>query len=667
MKTITTISVKKYFLTILVIFSCFSSFAQYAVDYLKAADNYFKNGDYYTAAINYEKYLNGVKGKGSESFSPYNAAGKPKQKKEEAVSREEVNYKAGESYQLLNNYVKAEPFFKEAVNNVAKLPLARYWYAKSLKSNSKFDDAETEFNKFLSEYTANDVYRDEATRELKNLQFRSAQLKKSDLRAYFINKMGINGGSGGTSAPAIVGNNFYFSSTRPENDGDAKSTYFNKIYQTELSGSGVNKLTLTQDKNEHLEATTFSPDGNKMYVTKWYSNNEKKSAAIFVCNKQNETWSDLEKVGGDINLDGYSSQQPSISADGTTLYYSSDKPGGSGGFDIWMTTLQNGKPGTSINLGTTINTSLDEYAPFYFTPGKSLVFSSNARVGMGGFDFYQSKGSGTEWAEPVNLGYPVNSVKDEIYIFGTGKKYLMDTFYFSSDRNSDCCLEMFSANKMRSKKRVKGIIINCLTGAPLPGVSVTVSQDEYNNVTLANNITDEQGKYEVLLDEYQPFRIKAEHDGFLAKEIEVTKISIKDTLIVSSRSCLEPPEKPFEAVDKPIVIDNIYFDYDSATLRPESFPVLDSVVGLMERYPTMAIEVSGHTDSKGGPEYNQKLSEARAKAFVDYVSSKGIESSRMTSKGFGASRPLAENKVKGKDNPEGRQKNRRTEIKVLHY
>ena len=669
MKKFTSIILKKYILTGALSICCCCAFSQFAVNYLKAADNYFKKGDYYSAAVNYEKYLNGAKGSNAESYNPYNAAGKPKQQQTKAISKEEVSYKAGTSYQLLNNYVKAEPFFKDAaaVSN-AQLPLARYWYAKSLKSNSKFEDAESEFNKFLQEYTMEDNFRTDATKELNNLEFRNGQMKKADLRAYSINKMGVNGGTGATSAPAIAGNTFYFSSTRPDNDAvDSKSTYINKIYQGTTWGVDATKLTLSQDKGENLEATTFSPDGNRMYVTKWALKEAKKIAAIYTSTKQGDKWSDLTKVSGDINNDGYSSQQPTLSTDGSTIYYSSDKPGGLGGFDIWTAAVQNDKIGNSNNLGTAVNTPFDEYAPYYFSPGKSLVFSSNGRIGMGGFDFYQSKGSGTDWSEPVNLGYPVNSVKDEIYIAATGRKYLLDTFFFSSDRNSECCLEMFAANKLRSKKRVRGIIINCLTGAPLPGVKVTVSQDEYNNVTLNNNTTDDKGRYEVLLDEYQPFRIKAEHDGFLTKEIEVTKISIKDTLIVSSRSCLEPPEKPFEAVDKPVVIDNIYFDYDSATLRPESFPVLDSVVGLMERYPTMSIEVSGHTDSKGGVEYNQKLSEARAKAFVDYVAGKGIETSRMTSKGFGATRPLADNKVKGKDNPEGRQKNRRTEIKVLHY
>lgn len=662
------ISLKKYFLAAFLVISTLYSHAQFAYNYLKAADSYFNKGDYYSAAQYYEKYLNGAKGSSSESYNPYNAAGKPKDKQIKGITKEEVSYKAGESYQLLNNYVKAESFFKDATAaNSSKLPLARYWYAKSLKSNSKFDEAETEFGTFLKDYTTDDNFKADANRELSNLQFRSSQLKKTDLKAYLINKMAVNVSPGATSAPSINGGSLFFSSTRlDEGVTDTKAAYFNKIYEGSISGSGATKIKISQENDEHFEGTTFSPDGNKMYVTKWKIKDNKKSAFIYTSTKENDGWSALVKLDGDINIDGYSSQQPSLSSDGKVLYYSSNKPGGIGGYDLWASPVSNGKVGTSENLGSKVNSPFDEYAPYYYSPGKALIFSSNGRVGMGGFDFYQTKGSGSEWAEPVNLGYPVNSVKDDIYLVSTGRKYLMDTFFFSSDRNSDCCLELFAANKIRTKKRVTGVIINCLTGKPLPDVKVTVTQDEYNNVTISNNTTDEQGRYVVLLDEYQPFKLKAERDGFLAKEIVVTKISKIDTLI-STKSCLEPPEKPFVAENKPVIIDNIYFDFDSATLKAESFPVLDSVVGLMERYPTMAIEVSGYTDSKGGPAYNQKLSEARAKAFVDYVSGKGIEASRMTSRGYGSSRPLAPNTINGKDNPAGREKNRRTEIKVVHY
>lgn len=265
------------------------------------------------------------------------------------------------------------------------------------------------------------------------------------------------------------------------------------------------------------------------------------------------------------------------------------------------------------------------------------------------------------------MGYPINSVRDEIYITSGASKYLLDNFYFSSDRSSECCLELFSGSKARSKKIVTGFIIDCLTGHPMEGVAIALLENVDSNATISIDKTNAQGRYEVLLDEYKPLRVSAQAEGYIPKEIEFRKSPQSDTLMTIT-TCLEQPgKKPFTAENKPTVIDNIYFDFDKATLRPELFAVLDSVVGLMSRYPTMAIEVSGHTDSKGTDEHNQPLSEARAKAFVDYCVSKGIEATRMEFKGYGEARPIAPNTIKGKDNPDGRQKNRRTEIKVIHY
>lgn len=656
---------KNSILTGIMLLAGFYVKAQFVSDYLRAADNYFKKGDYFSAAQYYEKYLNANANAKQVKYDPYAVASGPKEKGSKKVSKEEVTFKAGESYRLLNNYVKAEPFYKEVAGN-QQLPLARYWYAKSLKSNSKFDEASAEFNKFMQEYSTDDAYKQDADREMKNLQFMQAQFKKDDVNSYTINKMPVNG-TGATSAPVLLAEKLVFNSTRPT-DESSKGPFINRLYEASMDGGNVTKMDVPQAGGEHLEGATFTPDGNKLFVTKWMMNNEKKTAGIYTSTKQGDKWSPLVALDNNVNADGYSSQQPFLSKDGSTLYFSSNKPGGSGGFDIWMAPVDNsGNPGASVNLGTTINTAADEYAPFFFAPSNSLVFSCNGRVGMGGFDFFEAKKSADGWEEPVNMGYPVNSVKDEIYMTTSSKKYLLDNFYFSSDRGSECCLELYSGSKTRAKKIVTGFIIDCLTGHPLEGVDISVLEDVDSNATVSFPKTNAQGRYEVLLDEYKPLKVKAQAEGYIAKEIDFKKSPQSDTLMTIT-TCLEQPgKKPFEAENKPIVIENIYFDFDKATLRPESFPVLDSVVGLMQRYPTMAIEVSGHTDSKGQDDYNQKLSEERAKAFVDYCVSKGIEAERMQWKGFGEARPIAPNTVRGKDNPEGRQKNRRTEIKVLHY
>ncbi len=160
-------------------------------------------------------------------------------------------------------------------------------------------------------------------------------------------------------------------------------------------------------------------------------------------------WSEPVPADAVINAEGANAQQPFVMPDGKYLLYASDKPGGYGGFDLYAAELgPDGKPKRSFNLGSTINTSGDEQAPYYHAASGTLVFSSNARIGMGGFDFYYSKGTIDKWEEPVNFGYPVNSVKDDIYFVSRGgAKNILEDVFLSSDRMAECCLEMFYLKK----------------------------------------------------------------------------------------------------------------------------------------------------------------------------------------------------------------------------
>lgn len=640
--------------------------AQFVNNYAKAGDEFYAKGDYYSAAINYEKFLNGAKEKvNQDGYDPYTVTKGSKGAKVINANRNEIVFKTAESYRLLNNPVKAEPFYQEAIKLDGKFPLARYWFAKSLRANSKFEEAETEFNTFIKEYGTDDNYKADADKELKSLQFRNEQLKKTDLDLYKVDKMSLNTG-GANSAPTISSNSIIFNSTRSDNSG-AKNPYTNKIYQTSLSNTGeVEKIEISQEANEHFERPSFTEDGQKMYITRWTLADKQKIAAIYVSTKKNGKWSTPSILEGTVNTSGYSSQQPNVTSDGKFLYFASNKPGGYGKMDLYVAPIdEDGKVGEATNLGSTINTPDDDVAPYYFSKTETLIFSSNGRVGMGGLDFFQAKGNSTTWEQPENMGYPINSVKDDIYLVSASAKHLLDTFYFSSDRGSECCLELFSANKIRPKRIIAGKIIDCLTAAAMPNATIK-ALDPANDNLLTSVQTDGTGRYSVSVEDDQAVKLLAEADGYNSKEIDLKKTAPADTL-VNVAVCLEPPEKPFEAENKPVVIDNIYFDFNEATLKSESFQVLDSVVGLMERYPTMVIEVSGHTDSKGTVEHNLKLSQARARAFADYVISKGIAAERLETKGYGESKPIAPNEINGKDNPEGRDKNRRTEIKVLHY
>ncbi len=277
--------------------------------------------------------------------------------------------------------------------------------------------------------------------------------------------------------------------------------------------------------------------------------------------------------------------------------------------------------------------------------------------------FSRQKITGGTWSQPENLGYPVNSVKDDIYIVSTGKKYVTDALYFSSDRSSECCLELYAASKRSPAKRLAGLVSDCATGLPLEGAAVTITN--VGNTPVAVKTTNSTGQYELAVEEFQPLKITATKPGYLPNNVLVSSPANEMDTIVSSSFCIE---KPPYVENKPAVVEKVYFDFNEAILKQDSYVVLDTVVALMKRYPAMLIEVRGHTDSKGSDQLNQALSEARAKAFSDYLISKGIEADRLTSVGFGATIPIAPNTLPdGKDNPAGREKNRRTEIKVLHY
>jgi OOP family OmpA-OmpF porin len=670
MKRIFQYHTKKLALGFCMIISVIAAQSQTSYDYLKAAEDFYSKGDYYSAARYYERYLSGKGDTLGPQYNPYVGQRQAKNIRiPGGASRHVVVYKVAESYRLLNNPVKSEPYYQEATSYGPEYPLARYYYAKSLKSNSKFDDAAKEFTSFIAEATDEQAKAD-AQKELQNLTFIKQQTTKRDLKYYTVNKITSNiNAPGANYAPVLMDkSNLIFTSTRKES-ADKDEPYVNRLYWTNVedNGTGVQKLDIKQDKDFHQGVSTFTPDGNTMYLTKWSGKSTAKVAQVYQSSKINGKWNEPVLLTGDINTNGFSSQQPSVTADGKYLYYASNKPGGFGKFDIYVAPIDNGTIGASTNLGASVNTADDEQAPYYYEQGKSLIFSTNGRIGMGGFDFFQSKGSAGSWQTPVNLGYPVNSVKDDIYLVSTGEKEITDNIYLSSDRSSECCLEMFALNKMRPKRTIYGAIVDCADNTPLPNVQVNFI--DAKGTTISTKTTDANGKYDLILDDYQPIKAVATLEGYYKKDLNFnTPADDFDETMTNPNLCLDKIPPPPIEINKPILLENVYYDFDKATLKPESYPALDSLVSLLNFYPKMIIEVSAHTDNLGSDEYNMLLSARRAKSVMVYLISKGIDAARLQSKGYGETQPIAPNKTDdGKDNPEGRAKNRRTEFKVLSY
>lgn len=659
---------RKIFFAVAALFVLHAASAQFTQDYLKAADEYYKKGDYFSAAQYYEKFL-AANGKAAKSgYKPYVitvAASKDGAFK--TTTREEAVYNAGESYRQLNYHIKAEPFYKEAASyDKANFPLAKYYYGTTLKALQKFAEAETALTQFKDEYGQQDLYADAAQREILNLRFIQQQLTKKDLSLYNVAKAGSQlNDTGATYAPVwVAGQTLLFTSTRPDM-GSKKGTYINKVYEATYAGGAVTSVTkavLPQLTDVHQGVVAVTPDGGTLYLTRWTIGEGKRTAAIYTSKRTDGGWSEPALVTS-LNTAGANSQQPFVMPDGQQLLFASDRTGGVGGFDLYMASLNaDGSVGQPTNLGTNINTPFDEQAPYYHAPSQTLVFASNGRVGMGEYDLFFTKKAGVDWAAPQNFGYPVNSVKDDIYFAsrGTAKNILGDVL-FSSDRSSACCLELFSLTKTRSPRIVVGTVVDCETNVPL--ATAAVEAKGADNQVVFSGTTSGSGMYQFKMEEYEGLQIAAKLEGYTGNAINAATPTDEATeSFTAPVLCLNK----IPVVGTVEVLEHVYFEYDKAVVLDESHASLDKLVKRLNDNPTIAIEISGHTDSKGNDKYNQKLSEARAKSVVDYIVSQGIERSRLIAKGYGEAQPLAPNtNPDGTDNPKGREQNRRTEFKVI--
>lgn len=665
---------KKTFVTITALLIVAMAHAQFTYDYLKAADQYYRKADYSSASEYYEKYLATRKSKmviRPASYSPYSNIAPSKRKAVPVSSEQQAIYQLAESYRLLHNYEKAAPWYQEALEfDKQQFPLAPYHYATSLRALAKYEEAEKAFSYFLNEYKKTDDYRKAAEREVQNLRFIQEQLARKDLHLYKVHREPASLNTTGASyAPVWLNNGvLVFTSTRP--DSAAKDhIHTNRIYQTSYTagaGSQIARLNVPQPRDAHQGVISAMPGGNTMFLTRWKVVNGKKVSSIYTSKKNGEVWSDPVALDTVVNKSGFSAQQPFVMDGGKYLLFASNRPGGRGGLDLWYAEMDaNGKPLRAGNLGSTVNTVYDEQAPYFHAPSGTLVFSGNGRTGMGGFDFFFSKGNIDSWAEPVNFGYPVNSVKDDIYFTSNDlSRNILEDVWMSSDRDAECCLELFTLQKMRPAKTISGLVVDCDGKRPVAGAQVNVV-DTVNNRVLLSKTTGPDGSYSFTVDEYLPLKASASSDGYTPASLQVQAPVNMDTAgITAPELCLVKTWPP--PVETPVVLDNVYYDFNVATLREASYPMLDKLVDLMKEYPSMVIEISAHTDSKGADPYNQHLSEARGLSCVSYLISKGIEKQRLQHKGYAATKPVAPNELPdGTDNPDGRQENRRTEFKIL--
>jgi outer membrane protein OmpA-like peptidoglycan-associated protein len=454
-----------------------------------------------------------------------------------------------------------------------------------------------------------------------------------------------------------------FTARQPSSSGGRLDPLLNETYEDiymstkQADGQWGKPVCLPKPVNgpDHDAVCAVSPDGQKFIMY-----GKKNGGDLFESTLSGTVWSEPVSLGNNINT---SSQETSAcySPDGNTLYIVSDMPGGSGKRDIYMSKRDaSGVWGVPVNLGKTINTPFNEEGIYMHPDGKTLYFSSEGHTSIGGYDIFKSvfdQQTGT-WSTPENMGYPVNTVDDDVFFVmnASGER----AYYMSINPDGKGGKDLYQATFQDKSKEepqltlVKGIIIDSVSRKPLEA-KIEIVDNETGKVFSTLTSNSETGKYLVSLPSGKNYGISVSKEGYLFHSEnfdlpeatdyqEFTKdIELKRVLIGSK-----------------VTLNNIFFDFDKSTLRPESTTELNRLSKLLKDNPYLKIEISGHTDNVGSVTYNQKLSEARAKAVVDFLIGDGVSQDRVSFKGYGESQPVSTNQT-----AKGRQLNRRTEFKVL--
>lgn len=612
-----------------------------------------------------------------------------------------TNYKLAELYLKSRNYEKAEEFFVEVYKVASKkYPLSLYYYSQALMMQGKYDEAKDNFAKFLKEYKKGKdvkIYKTLAINQLNGCDLAKI-LKDSSLKVVIshldesVNKAHID------YNPIIVDDNtIWYSSLRAESVqyydvSDSAKYPLRKFYKaTKVNGKWnfIDTLENFNDTVFDVGNGAFSVDKTRFYFTKCFKNWKNKTIChLWVSKKNGNEWETPEKLDENINIDNYTSTQPTLGTDLKTgndiLYFVSDRPGTKGGLDIWYTIYnkQRNSYKTPKKIGTKINTVGNEFSPYYDNNLRNLYFSTDGLPGMGGYDIFKTTGEGTNWTDPVNFGYPVNSQTDDVYF--TINDNRKQGFFVSnreggvSLKHKTCCDDIYEfiftefidikfigtliANKDNSVFRIINERMGVkTTDQNVDSIKTTLSLNNGKLIDINSKRTDSLGNCYYNLEVNNNYELRINNFGYFEKVIKISTVGITQSTTLLDTVIINPiPQKPIPV--------NIYYDFDKYNLTKQAKNTIDSTLLIvLEEIPNVLVELSSHTDSKGEDEYNKELSQKRAESVVDYLIKKGIDKNRLIAKGYGEEKPIAPNEnPDGSDNELGRDKNRRTEFKFVH-
>lgn len=407
----------------------------------------------------------------------------------------------------------------------------------------------------------------------------------------------------------------------------------------------------------HEGPAAFSSNGREMYFTRsdYYKfrlnkdGNAVSHLKLFRAERDEEgAWGNIHQFA--YNGDEYSTGHAALNADGTMLYFISDRPGGFGGTDIYRCTRLDSTWSTPENLGAAVNTAGNEMFPTL--AGETLYFASNGHRTLGGLDIFRTAPDGDGWSAPENLNYPVNTTADD---FSLAMLPDGESGYLSSNRHGVDRVYSFAIND--PTLAIKGVVLD--DEGYLPMIDVEVKLLDLNTGEEVSTLTGPEGSFYFPLKGDTDYRLSGGKDGMFTESRDVSTDGQR-----TSRTWTEDFFLTKVVIDKPIVVENIYYDYDKWDIRPDAAIELDKVARLFIDNPELSFELSSHTDSRATDVYNLVLSEARANSAVDYLIRKGVDQERITARGYGEQRPVNRCVNNVECSEEEHQQNRRTEFKV---
>jgi len=582
---------------------------------MKKGDKLYALGEYFDAAEMYKKAY-------------------AKTPAKERKLRGERALKMANCYRRINNTQRAVASYNNAIRFKQTDSLTQFFLGQVLMMNGDYRGAEKAYQAAVDSLTGTDSPYLPLAKEGVKAAKEAPALKKEDSK-YTVKREELFNSRRADFSPMLSGDEYdqlFFTSTRNQAQGDELSgitgTKPSDIFfsQKDDKGKWSKPQTIDSELNSAFDegACAFSPDNKTMYLTQCKTDPDyPRFATIVKSSRSDASWSKPSEVT--ISKDTLSTfAHPAISPDGMWLYFVSDMSGGMGGYDIWRAELLQSGVGTIENLGEPVNTPGNEMFPT-FRPNGDLYFSSNGHPGLGGLDIFIAKPTEKSW-ELEHPGFPLNSQGDD---FGMTFEGLHNRGYFSSNRGDARGWDhIYSFEKSEVLLTIKGWVYE-MDGYELPAGQVYLVGNDGTNQKLS---VKGDGSFTKEIQTGVDYVMLGTCKGYLNHKEELRV----DTATVSKEYVLQ---FPLANISAPVLIENIFYDFDKATLRPESQTALDQLVKLLNDNPNVTIELSAHTDYKGSDQYNEGLSQRRAESVVNYLIEHGIAADRLTPKGYGEGKP----------------------------